>query len=98
MLCLIIKWSLCQYCIRISRITNVFVRRDRGVTHEETNSKVGSGTGRALSQTSFRSIVPAGRVSRKDLIEHHKEIQSGRDLFEVIKKLCTGTNKTSLEQ
>ena len=84
-----IKWSR-QYCIRISRITNAFARIDRDSTHAETNSKVGCETEKELQETGFPSTEPAGRLSRKDIFEYHKEIPS-RNLFEAIEKLCKYT-------
>ena len=87
-----IKWGRCQYGIPISRITNAFVRRDRDITHTETNSKVGCETERTMAQTCFPSNGPDGRLSRKDKFEHQilGEIPSRIhvDLFEAIEELC----------
>ena len=99
MLSVNIKRSHCQYDIRIFRITNVFARRDRDVSHAETNSKVGCETERALAETGVPSTWNAGRLSREDLIEHRKlkEIPSRTDLLEAIEELCkyTGIMKTN---
>ena len=90
MLSVNIKSVRCQYGIPISRIANAFIRRDRDVTHTETNSKVGCEKERAMAQTCFPSTGPAGRLSRKDKFEYHilREIPPRIDLFEAIEELC----------
>ena len=90
MLSVDIKWSRCPYGIPISRIANAFLRRDRDVSHTETNSKAGCETEKAMAQTCSPSTGPAGRLSRKDKFEYHilREISPTVDLFEATEELC----------
>ena len=58
------------------------------ILHMETISKIDHETEKAMSLASFPSTGSLGRLSRKDIFEHHKEIPSRRDLFEAMEELC----------